>query len=327
MKKCMVSIILPVYNKETEILTTLHAICNQTYKEVEVIIVNDGSTDNSERIIKDYFEDNQQVKYHLINTENKGVSSARNKGLSTATGEYVFFMDGDDEIDIKCIEKMVGHLSREDTDLAICGYRVYENGRLVNENKGLDTSVYHSVEVLKLFLLSNIHIYMGNALYKNLIIKENEIEFDEKYKYNEDQVFIYKYLTTCGNVYFDKEKMFQYYRGETSATLKINIERVADNRIFLDFLEWASIREINNIDEIKDIIFEYKIPYGIYCGCENLIKLGCDYKEFTYILNKNKSILEYAGGFKIRYGKKMYLKILVLVKNKRLFYKYMNRKR
>ena len=123
-----VSIIVPVYNSEKTILRCLDSILNQTYKNIEIIIVDDGSTDNSYNLIKSRLNNDHRIK--LIKKENTGVSDSRNNGLEITTGEYVTFIDSDDWIELNLIEKMVEVLEKENVDIVCCNYYLnYEDGK------------------------------------------------------------------------------------------------------------------------------------------------------------------------------------------------------
>ena len=316
-----ISIVIPVYNKESEIENTLLTIKNQTIDNYEIVIVNDGSKDNSLEIIKSYFEKNKNIEHKIIDKYNEGVSIARNTGISESKGDYIFFMDGDDKIENDCLEILLRNIEKENIDFSLCGYNVLQNNIIVNTNKDLKSARYSNTEILKLFILSKLNIYMGNALYKTEIIKNNCLKFDSSYKYNEDQVFIYKYLMNCKEVFFEENKLFTYYRGETSVTMKARPERLTDVRIFINFKEELK-EDFEKNKEIIVFLEKYKIPYSILIGCTNLVELGYDKNEFIKLLNENNEILKELKNFNIKYGKKALLKILLLRMNKTIFYNY-----
>ena len=117
----MVSVIIPVYNVEKYIDECLKSVVSQTYKNIEVIIINDGSTDKSEEIIRSYLDKYENITY--IYQQNKGVSEARNLGLKNATGDYVLFVDSDDYIHKSMIEKMYNN-AKYINQIYICGHIV-----------------------------------------------------------------------------------------------------------------------------------------------------------------------------------------------------------
>lgn len=127
----LVSIIVPVYNCEKYLYMCLDSIKNQTYKELEIIIINDGSTDGSKDIIHTFLYDKRIV---YIEQHNQGVSVARNRGLEKATGKYILFIDGDDYVGNQYVEKLVEKAEGEQADLVVCGYRmVDEKNKLAKE--------------------------------------------------------------------------------------------------------------------------------------------------------------------------------------------------
>ena len=128
MQRKLVSIIVPVYNAEKTIERSVESLLKQTYSELEIILVNDGSTDGSEAIIKRYLSDNR-VK--LINKPNGGASSARNVGLAKATGEYIQFTDIDDYIEDNMIFRLVETIEKKNASLVICGYKSIDGSMLV----------------------------------------------------------------------------------------------------------------------------------------------------------------------------------------------------
>lgn len=127
----MVSIIVPVYNVEHYLDKCLHSLVTQSYPNIEIIVINDGSPDQSQEIIERYMHEYPgKVFGHLRG--NRGVSAARNFGIEQAKGEYISFVDGDDYLDFDCIEKMMESLEQNGSDLIICGHRwVDENGVLL----------------------------------------------------------------------------------------------------------------------------------------------------------------------------------------------------
>ena len=118
----LISIIMPVYNAEKYLNRSIESIMNQTYNNIEIILVNDGSTDNSLEICTSYQEKDNRIK--LINQANKGVSFARNKGIDEATGDYIMFIDSDDYVEKNMIEDMVSKITEDDIDLVISGIKM-----------------------------------------------------------------------------------------------------------------------------------------------------------------------------------------------------------
>ena len=137
MKK--VTLIVPVYNSEKYIGKCLDSILNQTYKNIEILVVNDGSKDNSQKII-DEFQSKYPDKIIAINQENKGVSKTRNESIKKASGDYIMFIDNDDYLDSDYIETFVTEAEKGDYDVVLGGYRrPNENGKIIKEMKLKET--------------------------------------------------------------------------------------------------------------------------------------------------------------------------------------------
>lgn len=180
----LISIIIPVYNKEEHLNECIKSVVYQDYKELEIIIINDGSTDNSPIVIKKWIEIDSRIKY--INQKNKGVSLARNKGLSIAKGDYIFFLDADDYLKQNAIQKLTWHAKQTNADIVIGNLYENQDDRIIKksgfESVLLDDEkdLVNTETRLKMFLLNHRHMAMaGNKLYKLDFIIENRIKFQQ----------------------------------------------------------------------------------------------------------------------------------------------------
>ena len=117
-KKKLISVIIPIYNTEQYLKECLDSVCSQSYKDIEIICINDGSTDNSEEITRSYAQQDKRIK--LISQKNQGLSITRNNGVSQAQGEYLFFLDSDDTIEQNAIETLYNRAERTQADIVIC---------------------------------------------------------------------------------------------------------------------------------------------------------------------------------------------------------------
>lgn len=213
MKK--VSIIVPVYNGQDFINRCLNSLINQTYSNVEIIVINDGSTDNSLDLLKKYND-----KIILINKENSGVSDSRNLGLEKASGDYIMFCDIDDWYEKVTVEKAVCEIENYDL-LKYRETRVFSDGSSIKRKENLASMLYEKEEIdiviRRLFDLSwATHIYC--FIYKTEIIKKNNIRFNSKIRYGEDANFILQYLLKVKNVKVIDEYLYNYYENSNSVT-------------------------------------------------------------------------------------------------------------
>ena len=192
------SVIIPCYNAEKFIISALNSLEEQTYKNFEVVIINDGSIDSTEQLILQYnskFGLNLKYEYK----ENKGVSAARNLGISISQGEYIVFLDADDFLLPNCLELFYNLFSVEKPDLIIAKYaRSVQDSTIYSNN-----ITYKKVNKFQLFDIYNNHkrnsVAFASCAYKKEIIEKNHIFFDEAINYGEDGDFILRYIFHCEN--------------------------------------------------------------------------------------------------------------------------------
>ena len=183
MDEKLVSVIIPAYNIEDYIGRCLDSIISQTYKNLEIIVVDDGSRDHTGEILDNYAKKDRRIK--VIHKENGGVSSARNKGIEAAEGDYIGFIDGDDLIESEMYKTLVDLLEEENADIAHCGYQMVFPDRVDYYHNTGKKKIQTTEEGLK-DLLSGEMIEPGlvNKLYKKELIKNCRL--DETVKINED---------------------------------------------------------------------------------------------------------------------------------------------
>lgn len=173
-----ISLIIPVYNVEKYIKKALDSVVNQTMKNIQVIIVNDGSTDNSINIVEDFARKNSN--FTIINQDNKGLAAARNAGLKIAKGKYIAFMDSDDYIEPNFLECLYKLAKDNDADISCCNYNIYLPNINANIYMPIATSngVYKKEEALnKLIRDITLHHFSWNKLYKRELFNNHRIEF------------------------------------------------------------------------------------------------------------------------------------------------------
>ena len=195
----IVTVIIPLFNGQQTILRCLDSLKLQTYKNIEVIIVNDGSTDCSAEVVKKYIQDNKLNRWQLYTISNSGVAKARNFGITMATGEYLCFVDADDYVDIGYVEKMLSAIQSSRSDLCISGYKrvSYRNGKEESKQDCTLSDCVYSLETSEkidevLFVNGFMHPCWGK-LYKTKLIKNNRITFPDQ-SLSEDTVFNLNYL-------------------------------------------------------------------------------------------------------------------------------------
>ena len=212
----MISVIVPVYNCAAYLDKGIHSLINQTiFKDLEIIFVNDGSSDGSADIIQSYIEKYSNMR--LINQENRGVSAARNRGIDDANGEYIAFFDADDMADATLYEKLFSVMHNTGADLSCVNYTKRFPDGVMKVQKDKVCKTFCDEEIFKSFFLSNV--LCNNTFDKlfNLSII-GEIRFPESYAIGEDMYFVFMYLLQAKRIAVDTiECLYQYYIRDNSA--------------------------------------------------------------------------------------------------------------
>ena len=211
-----VSIIVPIFNCEKYLEKCLKSIMKQTYHEFELILIDDGSTDESNIICDGYEKKDERIK--VIHKKNGGVSSARNVGLDNATGDCIVFIDSDDTIDEKYIEIMVNNIA--DADMSVCGYyEINSDGDIIQSSVDGNRRVIN-LESKKFIeaLFDGTYMYQG-YLWNKMFIKSiiGNLRFDEKIYYNEDRLFVLEYLLKCKNISYNNYPLYFYLSNDEGA--------------------------------------------------------------------------------------------------------------
>lgn len=306
----LVSIIIPVYNCEKYLDKCIESVVRQTYKNIEIILINDGSEDKSGQICDYYAENDRRIV--VKHKKNEGAAIARNLGISISKGEYISFIDSDDWVEEDYIKFLLKNILSFKSDLVVCNYKeVYiseENIKVQEKSTVSSELIYVNKGINRKFFTDGfIHPCWGK-LYKSKIIKNKNIEFMQL-KLSEDTVFNLDYLKYCKKVYLLERQLYFYahYEGYKSVT------SIAYKDIFNNYLivHEKLIEYINKYkkDICKSIVYNTMYPqyYNAFIKilmCKNLKK-----KERYKILNNalnNKKILD---SFKTE-QKNKYLKLI-----------------
>lgn len=191
---CVISVIVPVYKVENVLNYCIDSILNQTYKNFELILVDDGSPDNSGKICDEYTKKDNRIK--VIHKENGGVSSARNCGIDVAKGKYICFVDSDDTLQSTYLSELLSQM-RNDIHFALCCYnKVYADKR-IEKNLIENQSEYFSFNKNDIMTINKFVIMSQpwNKIFDRSIIEEYNIRMDENLSLGEDMLFVYQYLS------------------------------------------------------------------------------------------------------------------------------------
>lgn len=202
-----VSIIMPVYNSEKYLKDTIESVIKQTYNRIELIIVDDASTDDSYNICKEMQNGDDRIILQRI--ENGGVSKARNLGLKLASGDYIMFIDSDDLYDEKIVEKMINSI--ENNDWGVCLFEKLDNKGKIHKKKIKENINIEKIDYFISFLQKNdLFNNVWNKIYKRDIILENNITFNEEISIAEDLEFNLKYIEKIKKITYVDEYLYTY---------------------------------------------------------------------------------------------------------------------
>ena len=222
-----VSIIVPIYRVEQYLDRCIESIINQTYKNIEIILVDDGSPDNCGRMCDKWAKKDDRIK--VIHKENGGLSDARNVGLKEATGQYIAFVDSDDWVDVQYIELLLQALLKKDCDIVECNItkcyecNCLERGMVNSFEK--DIAVYDAIKALENLIKDReFHQYVWNKIYKRELVKGI---FFEKGKTNEDEFWTYQVFGRAKKIGHISERLYNYLQRDTSIMgITYNIKRL-----------------------------------------------------------------------------------------------------
>ena len=282
----LISIIVPVYNVEKYLKKCVYSILNQSYKKLEVILVNDGSTDNSGKICDELSREDSRI--NVYHKDNGGLSDARNYGVAKANGEYVGFVDSDDYIDQYMYENLYKAIRKYNTQIAECGItRVYKNNKLRPHYDGEEYSLVVDREGYLKEYLENRKVY-GAAVCKLLSIDLAKVLKFPDGKVYEDVFYtlellkkVDKYTLISGNYYY-------YYIRGNSITTKTFSSRDMD---YIEIIDKIGEYTLNNYSKLKEKLF---IRQGFaYLSIFNQIIQLNDYRqipEYSILIGKLKNI-------------------------------------
>lgn len=252
----LISIIVPVYNSENDLVACLDAIINQSYDNIEIIIVNDGSVDNSGKICDDYAKLDHRIKVSHI--ENSGVSSARNLALEMATGTYIAFIDSDDSVQPNYILELYEEAEKNQADIVCCGYKYKDKYTTYTHNDFKDLE--NTRESFIKHVLDNTGGTICSKLFRFAAIKEHHLRFDTNLKMREDLIFALEFAFLSHN-FFSIENNYYNYNGWNEDSLSKGDHtdtRIHIHKIILQILDHhnfsPSLKENIINSRIKEIL-------------------------------------------------------------------------
>ena len=318
MEKPLISIIIPVYKVEKYLEKCIKSVLDQTYKNLQIILVDDGSPDNCGNICDDYARVDNRIE--VIHKANGGLSDARNVGLKAARGEYIGFVDSDDYVSNEMFENMYNILVNNNADVSICNfYTVIDNKNIIkNVDNGIE--IYNKLEILKEILLDKkIQSYAWNKLYKRELFKDIEYPVGKKY---EDIGTTFYILEKCNKIVSSGRPEYYYVtRGDsivnnnTEETVIDYISLISDRYDYID-KKYKELKKYNDYYITKTLITAFTDAYYLKNNSEEFLNI------LNIFFNKVKNIFKNNEEDIITlFNNEQKIQLDMLLKDKKLFYK------
>lgn len=302
MSKPYISIIVPVYNCETYITRCLNSIVNQTLKSIEIIVINDGSTDNTPYIVNKFAAKYKNIK--VVHQNNKGIYKARNKGLSLATGEYVGFVDADDYVDKTMFEKLFLQAKHNKVSLAVCDYNMVYRSDILNNVLNFKPSKIDIKEVgLNIFYLRYI---LNSPILWNKIFKLDTIKkFNLKFKNNicEDLIFCLEFTSNIDSAVILKDPLYFYVQRKNSImhkTKALEITKLFFDQFFKNIINNKKLKSLNTdsyyyifATMFSGLMFSnawYNQPLSFFISQFKFLRKWDKFDEFCYVISSTSKL-------------------------------------
>ena len=281
----LISVIVPIYNVEKYLARCVDSIVNQTYKNLEIILVDDGSPDRCPQMCDDYAEKDSRIK--VVHKKNGGLSDARNAGMAVATGEYISFIDSDDYVSDDFFECLLDVMNKENSDIAECSVvKFYEDNRFDEFSDDLSVKTYDTQDAMSALIAENqFHQHVWNKLYKTELVKDIPYAVG---KLNEDEFWTYRVFGRANKVARINKTMYYYFQRISSIMgVGYNIRR-------LDALEGKANRQKYIENNFPDLSTQAKID--LYGSCmfayQSVLKSmsGADKKKALELIRKYRKM-------------------------------------
>lgn len=307
----LISVIIPVYNVEKYLSQCIESVINQTYKNFEVILVDDGSIDGSGALCDKYAEKDSRIR--VIHKENAGVSAARNDGIDQSSGELIYFLDSDDWIDLCLFEEITKKFNEKKCDAVFFDYAVeYTNKKLYEKSLTLSDELVtnsSSTEFLTSYMKNG---FMWNAVYKASIIKDNRISFKKNVSLLEDNLFKFTCYPFVKSYAYIKNAYYHYRQLDNSAIhslrqdYPINLKNIY-HEMYFQIANGNYPPKADIVPNSKYICFLSRVAENAFRGnsLQTAIKIINEYinsNEYQKsLLNYDKNIVGVAGRIYVKF--------------------------
>ncbi|MDI6452378.1 glycosyltransferase family 2 protein [Peloplasma aerotolerans] len=323
----LISFIIPIYNAGKFLSACIESILHQTYENIELILIDDGSTDNSLQICQDYADRDSRIR--VITKSNSGVSSSRNIGIKASHGKYISFVDSDDILDIQFSKVMQQEITQFKADCVFSNYYYLYNNRAIVKKPRIESGVYSFDDISGIIIddrkLSGILFgSVWAALYKKDIIDKYRILFHEELRVNEDGLFNIEYCSYANLIRVCSHLNLYYYRQvNTSTSKKFSNEIATKSATETIKKKYQTSRTFSNLNEQLSARYVSEILWHILklCGKTNIMKYKNIKNELIHLLNDEtlRTSFLFINKRELNISKKIYLNLMLKKKYRLLF--------
>ena len=291
----VISVIIPVYNSAEYLSECIKSVISQTYTQLEIILINDGSTDNSGEICDKYASQDKRII--VIHQENGGVSAARNTGLERANGEYIGFIDSDDTVIPEMFEKLLTAINKHNKQIAICGHTRFHMEGSIEKREQREIAEVLDVQNAIEYLLSNKYFegFLWNKLFCARLI--DKLRFDKDLHFCEDLLFVNQCLLKSNGAVYVAEALYEYRLRENGLTYSYNSKRRTELQSFQRMID------LNRSKKIVEIL-----QFRYLEAAVNLYRMA--------VLNGDLQYAPYLKKEALRYWKIYFFSKTILIKEK-----------
>lgn len=280
MSNVTISILMPVYNSQEYLKNTVQDVINQSYGDWELILVDDGSKDNSKNICIELQKFDNRIRF--INKENTGVSDTRNIALDNAKGKYIAFIDSDDSVHKDYLKILLSSIEKSKGQLAVCGFKerkISTNGQIEELSR-----VFYPKEVIAIEDMKDLIMDFGNSgllnplwnkLYSREIIEENNIRFKEEVETGEDFIFNLQYFRKINNICFSKGELYYYIRRNNNSITYQYIDNMYEKGLEIHNLLEDFLKDMNFYNSKNKYILYGNHLMGVFSAFLNLFHKDC----------------------------------------------------
>ena len=280
MSDISISVLMPVYNSEKFLEETVQTVINQSYTNWELILVDDGSTDNSKKLCDELRKKENRIKF--IDKKNTGVSDTRNVALKNAKGQYVVFVDSDDLIHEDYLKILINSIEKNNSDISVCNFI---ERKISNTGKVEDiTREFYLKEVMEMSEMKDYIMDFGNSgllnplwnkIYKREIIENNNITFDEKVETGEDFIFNLQYFRKVKKISFIKDSLYYYIRRNNNSITYKYIENMYEKGWEIHWLLEGFLKDMGFYNEENAYVLYGNHLTGVFSAFLNLYHDHC----------------------------------------------------